>query len=97
MHVSPEKVLSKENIYLGDRSGGMLWAALSFVGLALIGVAVIGALAGDVMAKSVALYSLHTGALVAMGFSIGAMVFVMLFRAVEAGWSISVRRQFENV
>ncbi|MCA9282019.1 MAG: hypothetical protein H6812_11540 [Phycisphaeraceae bacterium] len=97
MHVSPEKVLSKENIYLGDRSGGMLWAALSFVGLALIGVAVIGALAGDVMAKSVALYALHTGALIAMGFSIGAMVFVMLFRAVEAGWSISVRRQFENV
>lgn len=97
IHVTPEQVLSKDNVYLGDRSGGMLWAALSFIGLALIGVTLIGALAGDALTKSVALHALHTGSLVALGFSLGGMVFVMLFRAVEAGWSVTSRRQFENL
>ncbi len=97
IHVNQDKILAKENIYLGDRSGGMLWAALSFVGLALIGVTLIGALAGGAAAKSVALHALHTGSLVALAFSLGAMAVVMFLRAVEGGWSVTVRRQFENI
>ncbi len=44
-----------------------------------------------------ALASYHIGFMVALGFSLGAMIFTMILHQVNAGWSALIRRQFENM
>lgn len=41
--------------------------------------------------------SYHVGALVAIGMMLGCLGLVLIMRATQAGWTVSLRRQMENV
>ncbi len=90
--------LSKDNITfpagVGKGTGTM------FLGM---GVAMIAAAAGmgyshtgGVWARQ-ALAAYHVGAMTVLAMSLGAMFFVMVFHLTNAGWTGTIRRQFENV
>ncbi len=96
-HVDTQMVLSPDNISLPESSGRTL--SLGFLGLGglLIGFSFVTALMGDATQARVALFAYHIGFLVALGFSLGSLGFVMILHQVGAGWSATVRRQFENM
>jgi len=89
-------VFAPENISLQRGVPGGLRVGLIVAGFAFMLVAALSAFLSTTNAK-IALHSLHTGFLVTMGFSLGALVFVMILHATSAGWAVSARRQFENV
>ncbi|XVJ59220.1 MAG: hypothetical protein HEQ23_07395 [Tepidisphaera sp.] len=87
-----------ENITLAPGSGAMMSGV--FVVLGLIGVVVAFLLpkmmGGNVVMKH-ALSSVHVGAMTVLAASLGGLFFCMVFHLVNAGWSGTVRRQFENL
>ena len=79
-------------------------------GLAMIGLGGLGCLAtlaypfvaggeGDAAAKAQkhAAASYHVGVMVALGLALGPMALVLIFNLVKAGWSVTLRRQLENM
>ena len=96
-HADLDLVLAKDNVALPEGAGATLWRALAGLGVLLTVVTVVGAFAGDVKAAKTALHALHAGFLAALGFPLGAMCLVMLLHQTNAGWSATVRRQFENM
>ena len=93
-----ESVFSRDNIELAPGAGAMLWKGLAGLGSLLTAVAVIAAFASsDPVFQSTALHALHVGFLGAIAFPIAALVFVMVLHQTGAGWSATVRRQFENM
>ncbi|HYE62774.1 MAG TPA: hypothetical protein VD997_12330 [Phycisphaerales bacterium] len=96
-HPSPAQVLRPENVTLAPTGRGM--------GFGLIGLGVVLAIvafvlgwqhfAGVAFKQALAAYHLATMSVLAM--SLGALFFVMVFHLTNAGWSATLRRQFENV
>lgn len=86
--------LSEANIQPGGfgRTSGL---ALLVLGAASVLAAILGGW-GSAGAAHV-LASLHVGAMTALACSLGALFFVMAFHLTGAGWSTTLRRQFENV
>ena len=96
-HVDTQMVLSAENIALPENSGRTLSMGLLGLGAVLIGATFLAALMGDATQASVALFAFHTGFLITLGFSLGSLGLVMILHQVNAGWSATSRRQFENM
>jgi hypothetical protein len=90
-------VFSKENVYLSEGAGSGLGRGLIGLGIALIAVTALAALGGSKIDAKVALHAYHAGFLIALGIPLGALGFVMVLHQVNAGWSATVRRQFENI
>lgn len=84
--------LARDNITLG-RVG--ISTGLLALGAVLLAVVAIAAFALD--AKTHALASVHTGAMSVLAICLGAMFFTMIFHLTQAGWTATIRRQFENV
>lgn len=98
--VSPvivQRAMERENIALPHGSAAVLRFGCLGVGLALIAATFWAGWSGDAQTAKIALHSYHIGFVYALGLALGAMGFVMIFQQTNAGWSATVRRQFENV
>lgn len=96
-HIDTRMVLSPENISLPENSGRTLSVGMLGLGAILIGATFLAAITGDATQAQVALFAYHVGFLIALGFGLGSLGFVMILHQVNAGWSATVRRQFENM
>ena len=94
----PAVALRAENITLPAGAGKGMGLGLIGVGLLFaVGCLVIGAThsMGATFKQALAAYHLTTMAVLAM--SLGALFFVLVFHLTNAGWSATIRRQFENI
>lgn len=96
-HVDTKLVLSPENIALPENSGRTLSVGLLGLGAVLIGATFLAAMMGDTTQAEVALFAFHTGFLLTLGVALGSLGFVMILQQVNAGWTATSRRQFENM
>lgn len=90
------RYMARDNVELPAGAGSILWKGLAFIGLALTALAILAGFSGDALTAKTALHSLHTGVIMALGFPLASLVFVMILHQTGAGWSATVRRQFEN-
>jgi hypothetical protein len=95
--IKRELVFASDNIQLKAGAAKGLWTAMTGVGCVLTGIAFLAGLAGDATAASTSLHALHAGFISAIAFPLGALVFVMILHLLKAGWSATIRRQFENL
>jgi hypothetical protein len=66
--------------------------AVGVIGLALV---VFGAVFTGNLKHALAAY--HVGVMAALAMCLGSMFWVMAFHLTQAGWSVTLRRQFENI
>ncbi|MBX3367495.1 MAG: hypothetical protein KF912_09330 [Phycisphaeraceae bacterium] len=90
----PKVLLSRENIYLPEGAGKGVSTILLGVGAVCIALTVAGAV---VHGPKHALASYLVGVMAVMAMSLGAMFFVMSQHLINAGWSVTIRRQAENI
>jgi len=86
--------MNQRNITLDPSSAAKLSRPMLVVGLTMLVVAAIGAFS---MSLRHALAGLEIGLFTALAVSLGSFFWVMVFHALNAGWSITLRRQLENV
>lgn len=95
-HGAHHDPLSRENVTLA----GPHPMGFTLVGVGLV-LAVVALIAGFIGAGGVtlkhALAAYHIGSTATLAICLGAMALVMVFHLTNAGWSATVRRQFENV
>ena len=91
------RYMASDNVELPAGAGSVLWKGLAFVGLVLSALAILGGFSGDALTAKTALFALHTGVIMTLGFPLAALVFVMILHQTGAGWSATIRRQFENM
>ena len=95
-HFDLDRVFAKENVEAGPGLRG-IGSGVLLVGAIFTLVAVIMGFAGDTTGRLVSLHALLVGGLIALGFPLGALGFSMILHAVNAGWWVLLRKQFENV
>lgn len=88
--------LSPENISLPPQKGDAISLALLAIGAIGLAVTVLGAFVSPGGIKH-ALAAYQIGLMAALAISLGGLFFVMAFHLTAAGWSATVRRQFENL
>ena len=87
-------LLSRENIYVPEGAGiGFSNLALGAGGVCLLLTAVGAVLHGP----KHALASYLVGVMAVLGMSLGAMFLVMVQHLTNAGWTVTIRRQCENI
>jgi len=92
--MTAERLLGRENV-APPVDAAMRWSNL-LIGVG--GVGVVATIAGSfVLGPSRALAAWHVGAMSALAMCLGAMFWVMVFHLTGAGWSVTLRRQFENL
>ncbi len=96
------RLLAPENVRLGAKgalSVGLIGAGAtcSAVALGLGFVNVSSESPASLALSKHALASFHVGFIVTLGFTLAAWGFVMILHQVNAGWSATIRRQFENI
>lgn len=91
------RYMARDNVELPAGAGSVLWKGLAGVGALLTALAVLGGLTGDATMARTALHSLHVGFLMSVAFPLAGLVFVMILHQTNAGWSATIRRQFENM
>jgi len=92
------KLLEQGNIAFGSSAGTMIVLVLGALGAIATALAVLMiALSSDELFRKVGLAALNTGFTAALMPALGALAMVMVFHQVNAGWAITVRRQFENL
>jgi len=96
-HLDTKMILAAENVSLPENAGRGLSMGLLGLGSALVAGSFMVAVTGDSTQARVAMFSFHIGFLVSLGFALGSLGFVMILHQVNAGWSATVRRQFENM
>jgi hypothetical protein len=72
-------------------------AVLLLIGAVGIIFTLISGAAGAGAGAKHALISYHMGVMYALGLALGSLGFVMIAHQTNAGWSATVRRQFENI
>ncbi|MGP1272347.1 MAG: hypothetical protein ACTS22_03360 [Phycisphaerales bacterium] len=92
--------LNADNITLRGRSPSLLVGVLAAIGvlglvLTVIGSQVVSEDAKDGLRYALAAY--HVGFTVALGLSLGSLFWVMVFHVIGVKWSVTIRRQFEQV
>lgn len=86
--------LARDNVTLANGSG--LSIGLMLAGGALLSVTVAAGLTMENAGRQ-ALAAVHIGVMSCLALCLGGMFFVMCFHLTGAGWSATVRRQFENL
>lgn len=97
MTVKPSMILERDNVYLPEGSGRAMGFLSILIGLALTGVCLFAAFTGEAERAKQALTAYHVGFLITIGFSITGLGFVMILQQTNAGWTATIRRQFENL
>ncbi len=90
--------LTGDNVAFRPHAGRGAALGLGVVGIALVAVAgVIGFTGmGGVWARQ-ALAAYHVGTMSVLAMCLGALFLTMVFHLLNAGWTSTIRRQFENV
>ena len=90
--------LAAQNIAFPAGSGKSVALTLMVLGLAAIALAGIAGIMGigQIWARQV-LAAYHIGTMAVLAMCLGALFFVMVFHLTNAGWTGTIRRQFENV
>lgn len=99
-HVSPallRQSMDRENTAMPEGAMSVVRFGAIGLGVLLIAATFFAGWSGDAKVAKIALHSFHIGFIYALGLALGAMGFVMIFHQTNAGWSASLRRQFENV
>lgn len=96
-HFELGRVFERDNIEFRKSAGSVLSGGMLGVGILFTLLTIGGALGGDAATKSVALHAFYVGAIVALGFPLGALAFHMICNVTNAGWAALLRRQFENM
>jgi hypothetical protein len=97
-HGEPDRksLLRADNITMPSRS--KLGFGVAGVGAVLAIIALIAAFSGAMGATPrQGLASVHVGAMAMLGICLTATLFIMVFHLLNAGWTSTLRRQFENV
>ncbi|MBL8747354.1 MAG: quinol:cytochrome C oxidoreductase [Phycisphaerae bacterium] len=90
-------IMARDNIELSEGAGRGLSSVLIGVGAVGIAATILAAFSGDEAMATIAAHAYHTGVMAVIGFSVAAMGFVMILQQTNAGWSATIRRQFENI
>lgn len=96
-HSSPSELLRGANVEFAGRPGAM--------GLGLMGAGFVLAIAAMFLAKSglgnatmtQGLHAVHIGIMAVLAPALVALLFLMIFNLLNAGWTATLKRQFENV
>jgi hypothetical protein len=86
--------MREDNIRLPEAHAARLSGVFGLVGLVGLALTVVGAFAVNL---THALAAFQVGLFVVTGASLGCMALTMIFRSVNAGWSVTLRRIFEQV
>jgi len=86
--------MTRENITLVGKSPTKLVGAFLAIGIVGIVLTLIGA---QVVGIEHALAAYHVGVMGILGICLGSLFWVMVFHMFSATWSVTLRRQFENV
>lgn len=86
--------MAADNVSIPGSGTRGLAVALLVLGLAGLAGVVVGGVTVN-LKHALAAYLVGVSTVVAC--SLGALFFVMIFHALNAGWSVTVRRQFENI
>jgi hypothetical protein len=92
--IASDPRMSEENTTLSAASARKFAMPMFFAGL----VATIVTIIGSFTVSSIhALAAFEVGLFTALAIALGGMFWVMVFHSLNAGWSITLRRQFENL
>lgn len=95
LHARPAvPALAEENVLLPAGRADNLARVLLGLGAVLLLLTIVGAFA---ISARHAMAAYLVGLMAVLAVSLGALFFTMVFHLVNAGWSVTLRRQFENV
>jgi hypothetical protein len=86
--------MSEENTTISSAGARKIAMPLLFTGLVGLVLTVVGAFSLNLRH---ALGAFEVGVFTALAISLGSLFWVMVFHSLNASWSITLRRQFENV
>ncbi|MBO6740652.1 MAG: hypothetical protein JJ916_12425 [Phycisphaerales bacterium] len=92
--IAADPRMSEENTTISSASVRKLAVPFLFAGLVGLIVTIIG---GFTVSPEHALASFEVGLFTSLAIALGGMFWVMVFHSLNAGWSITLRRQFENL
>ncbi len=97
-HSAPANALQRDNVTLPPGTGKGLGFGLMGIGAVLAVIALLigwQSVGGTTFKQALATYHLATMSVLAM--SLGGLFFTMVFHLTNAGWTATLRRQFENL
>ncbi len=86
--------MHEDNISLPRRAASKIGSPLLVVGLLFLLVSAVGAFS---ISLEHALAGIEIGLFTVLAVSLGSLFWVMVFHALNAGWSVTIRRQLENM
>lgn len=92
--IAADPRMSEENTTISSTSVRKFAIPMLFIGLVGLVVTIIGAFSVSTIH---ALAAFEVGLFTALAISLGSMFWVMVFHSLNASWSITLRRQFENL
>lgn len=92
--IAADPRMREDNITISSASVRKLAMPMFFAGLLGLIVTIIGAFSVSTIH---ALAAFEVGLFTALAISLGSMFWVMVFHSLNASWSITLRRQFENL
>ncbi|MBL4590840.1 MAG: hypothetical protein JKY96_02655 [Phycisphaerales bacterium] len=92
--IAADKRMSKDNTTL--EPGALGGVMKMFLGVGVLGL-IVTLIGGFAINPYHALAAYEVGVFTALAMALGGLFFVMVFHSLNAGWSITLRRQFENV
>ena len=94
MKIAADPRMSEENTTISSASVRKFAYPMLFAGLVGLVVTVVGWFS---VGSTHALAAFEVGLFTALAISLGSMFWVMVFHSLNASWSITLRRQFENL
>lgn len=92
--IAKDPRMSEANTTLSASSARKVAMPLLFLGLVGLIVTIVGAFSYNLRH---ALGAFEVGVFTALAIALGSMFWVMVFHSLNASWSITLRRQFENI
>ncbi len=92
--IAADPRMSEDNITLTGASAKRFAMPMFFVGIVGLVITIVGAFSVDL---THALGAFEIGVFTALAVSLGSLFWVMVFHSLNASWSITLRRQFENL
>lgn len=92
--IAGHRALAGENVRLPDGSGAGLRRSLGVAGVVCLGLTALGA---AIHSPAHALASFQVGVFTVLACCLGALFFTMVFHATNTHWSVTIRRQLENM
>lgn len=91
--IAADPRMSEENTTIPASSVKGIGIAMLFTGLVALVVTIIG----GISLREHAVAAFEVGLFTSLAIALGGLFWVMVFHSLNAGWSITLRRQFENL